>query len=771
MKSILKVGIFLLVIVLGLALSSSALSSPYPQEPPPPALIEQLQRQTEGQVRISYHAQTGKIRFIGTDPTHPIPRPAEVATQATPEQAARQFLATYGRLFGLTDQANQLTAMRTKLADHGRSFVRFQQVYQGIPVMGGELIVQVDAGKNVRSANGEVLPHLVVDVVPTIDAEAARQTALAKVAKDYGLSVADLTTTQPELWVYNPILLGGPGLRFNALVWRMDVEPRELLPIRELVLIDAHLGAVALHFNQIDTTRNRETYTANNTTNLTHTLVCDESNPSCSGGDSHAVAAHIYAGDTYEFYYTEHGRDSIDNAGMTIISTVHYSSGYNNAFWNGSQMVYGDAYGYPLADDVVGHELTHGVTQYESGLFYYYQSGAINESFSDIWGELVDQEYSTGNDSGDTRWDIGEDVSGLSAMRNMQDPTLHGHPDKMTSTNYYCAQVEPSASYGDNGGVHTNSGVGNKAAYLMTDGATFNGIEVTGLGYAKVADLFYEVQTNLLTSASDYADLYDALIQACTNLVYSTADCQEVQDAIDATEMNQQPTSTSCPANEAPVCDSGSPNNLFFDNMEGGAGNWTHAADTGTDYWYLPQNPNALSFDATYATSGIYNIWGFGQGSPYGGTSDTYIAMNSDVALPTGSTPYLHFNHAFGFESSVPAGTYRYDGGIVEHSTDGGSSWTDAISLFDHNGYNGTIYSGNPLGQREAFSADSRGYISSRLDLSSLAGQSVRFRFRMGTDSSVWDWGWFIDDVRIYTCGAAPTGYNVYLPLMLKNYP
>ncbi len=384
--------VFLLIVLL-FALSSSALSNPYYQEPPPPALTEQLQRQTEGQVRISYHAQTGKVRFVGTDPAHPIPRPAALVAEAAPEQAARHFLSTYGRLFGLTNQANELTVMRTKSADRGRSFVRFQQVYQGVPVMGGELIVQVDAQKNVLSANGEVLPDLAVDVVPTIDAQAAQQAALAKVAKDYGLSVADLTTTQPELWIYNPILLGGPGLRFNSLVWRMDVEPREPLPIRELVLIDAHLGAVALHFNQIDTAKNRIIYDHNNTPGLSlpgTTPARSEGDPAT--GVTDVDLAYDYAGDTYDFYNTYHSRDSIDGAGMDLISTVRYCPNstycpYANAYWSGSQMVYGQ--GYSAADDVVGHEMTHGVTQYESHLFYYYQSGAINEAFSDIWGEFV----------------------------------------------------------------------------------------------------------------------------------------------------------------------------------------------------------------------------------------------------------------------------------------------------------------------------------------------------------------------------------------------
>jgi len=776
-------SLVLLLIVVLFTLSSSALSNPYPQEPPPPALIEQLHRQTEGKVRISYHAQTGMVRFIGTDLVHPIPQPAEVVAQATPEQAARHFLSTYGCLFGLTNQANQLRVMRTKSADRGRSFVRFQQVYQGIPVMSGELIVQLDASKNILSANGELLPHLAVDLVPTIDAQTAQQTALEKVAKDYGLSVADLTTTQPELWIYNPILLGGPGLRFNTLVWRMDVEPKEPLPIRELVLIDAQLGAVALHFNQIDTAKNRLIYDHNNTPGLSlpgTTPARTEGDPAT--GITDIDLAYDYAGDTYDFYDTYHGRDSIDDAGMNLVSTVRYcdpsyTCPYANAFWNGSQMVYGQ--GYSQADDVVGHEMTHGVTDYESGLFYYYQSGAINEAFSDIWGEFVDLTNGAGNDDASVRWLMGEDLPS-GAGRDMSNPHAYNQPDRMGDTTYYyCGE-------GDNGGVHYNSGVGNKAAYLMTDGGAFNGYTISSIGMTKTAKIFYEVQTNMFTSASDYADLYDALYQACTNLIgtssITAADCLEVQDAVDATEMNQQPSG--CPATEAPVCDSGSPNNLFFDNLENtGSGYWTHAAITGSDEWYYPQNSHSYTgFDATYATSGVYNIWGYAQST----RADYYIAMTTDVALPSGSTPYLHFNHAHGFEDYPAWGDEGYfDGGIVEYSVDGGLTWHDAGALFTHNGYNGTIdlggYSDNPLGGSQAFVGQSHGYYSSRASLSSLAGQSVRFRFRMGTDYSTDDYGWFIDDVRIYTCGAVsptpspspsptPAAY-IYLPLVLKNYP
>jgi bacillolysin len=131
-------------------------------------------------------------------------------------------------------------------------------------------------------------------------------------------------------------------------------------------------------------------------------------------------------------------------------------------------------------------------------------------------------------------------VPGFGAIRDMKNPPLFNDPDRMQSP-LYTADISET----DSGGVHTNSGVNNKAAYLMTDGDTFNGKSVTGLGIPKVAKIYYEVQTNLLTSASDYNDLYAALQQACTNLTgtsgITSSDCQGVKDAVDATEINLQP--------------------------------------------------------------------------------------------------------------------------------------------------------------------------------------------------------------------------------------
>jgi len=762
-----SISLLILVIIL-ILIPIKVLSST-----PPADLVQTLQQQTEGSVSISYHAETGKVRFIGTDPSHPIPQPGKINSNATPEEAARQFLVTYGSLFGLSDPNQELTVIGVQATDQGNSFVRFQQVYNKpgsptIPVMGGELIVQLNGGKDIVSANGEILPEIKVNPTPTFNLVTAEQHALESVAKDYTISVDDLTATIPELWVYNPSLLGGPGVRLNALVWRMEVTDRNQLSIKELVLVDAHLGVVALHFSEIETALSRKVYDNQNNPALPlpgPNLVRSEGQGPT--GDSDIDKAYDYGGDVYNWYWTNHNRDSLDGAGMELVSTVRYcdpsyTCPYPNAYWNGAQMVYGA--GYSSAADVVGHEMTHGVTDHTSKLFYMMQSGAINESLSDIWGEFIDRTY-VNNPSDD--WLMGEALAG-GAIRSMKDPTLYGQPDKMSSSLYFCGSD-------DGGGVHTNSGVGNKAAYLMVAGGTFNGKTITPLpgGMVEVAKIYYEAQIHLLTSATDYADLYNDLQQACSNLVASgvvpAADCQQVKNAIDAVEMGQQPTS--CPAPEAPLCQAGQvPTDLFFDNLENpNSVNWAHAPIIGIDNWYYPQNPNPFDFDATYATSGQYNFWGYDVETK----ADYYIALTKDIALAGGTSPYLHFNHAYNFEGS------NYDGGVIEYSTNAGTNWTDVGSLVSVNGYNGQINSAydNPLGGRAGFVGISNGYISSRLDLSSLVGQNVRFRFRIGTDSGGWGYGWFIDDIRVYTCGnqtATRTPSTIskgFLPIVAEGKP
>jgi bacillolysin len=769
---------FLPALVFCLLIGALIPTSPSLSAPASPSdLIASLRAQTSGRVRLSYHAETGKVRFLGTDNDHPIARPSLLSANATAEQAARQFLGTYGSLFGIQNQADELKVMQQEAAD-GHSFVRFQQVYKGIPVLAGELIVQTDKQRNIVSANGEVLPDLKVDTTPQIDAATATERALGAIAKEYRIRLADLKASAPELWIFNPALLGGPGLRRNTLTWRLELRGLSAgEAIRELVLVDAQLGAVTLNFNQINDAKERHICNDNNVVDADGDPDNDCTPPKYvrnEGGPPTGVAdvnlAYDYSGLTYDFYKNNFNRDSLNGAGLPLISLVKYCPDaahcpYENAFWDGHQMTYGD--GYASADDVVGHELSHGFTEFTSHLFYYYQSGAINESMSDVFGELIDLTDGVGNDSPSARWQLGEDLS-IGAVRNMKDPTIapFGDPDRTGSSNYYGGAL-------DSGGVHSNSGVNNKAAYLMTDGDTFNGQTITGLGTAKVAQIYYKVETSFLTSGSDYQDLGDDLKAACSYLIsthsITSADCAQVAKVVLATEMDQTPTNA--PATDAPFCSGAlSPFSTFSDDLENTAsGNWASSATAGVNTWFYPATSNPFVFDATYATSGVNNFWGYDQGGTLSQPTtpaDFNIRMTKSVAVPANA--FMHFKHAYGFENGSSA---TYDGGVVEYSINGGASWTDAGSLFLDNGYNGTIDNGfdNPLAGLPAFVAVSKGYISSRLNLASLAGQSVRFRFRIGTDSSGEDYGWFIDDVNIYTCKDASTFTNkTYLPLIVK---
>jgi len=725
------------------------------QEPPSPPLILPTQDFNKD-LKLSLHTRTNKIRFMAPknedfSKTFAISQPLGLSPSASPEEAARHFLVANGASFGL-EQTTELKLMREKVASRNRSIVRFQQQYQGIPVLGGEVIVQMDAAKNVMSVNGEISPDLATQklkTTPSVSVENAVKTASGVTAKKYKADAGKLSVSAPQLWIFNPAILGIPGAQFNSLIWRVEVISSEkTTPIRDVLLVDAHLGAVLFSYSQIYNAKDRKIYDNNNDQ---FSGLPGIGPVRSEGGSATGIPdrdnAYDYSGDTYDFYMNVHGRDSIDGNGMSLVSTVRYceagsSCPYKNAFWNGQQMVYGQ--GFANADDVVAHELTHGVTERTSGLFYFYQSGAINESFSDLWGEFVDQNNGKGNDSPAVKWLMGEDIG---AIRNMKDPAQFGQPDRIGSPNYHC-------DWWDAGGVHINSGINNKAVYLMTDGGTFNGYTMNGLGWEKVVKLYYEVQTNLLTSASDYADLYDALLQACINLQYDSADCQQVQKALDATQMNQQPAV--CPVNEAPLCDNPDEvaTDVFFDNFESGGGNWIIKGviqGTTKPNWFIPQTSETIiqGLEGPYATSGKGNVWGFDQGREIGGISDTNLAMKNGIILPPNA--FMHFNHSFNFESDDNG---NYDGGVLEYSINGGSSWISAESLIINNTYNGSIATGydNPLAGKKAFTGTSRGYISTRLNLSSLAGQNVRFRFRIGTDDMYPDYGWFIDDVRVYAC-------------------
>lgn len=696
--------------------------------------------------QISQHRLTGQTYFIGTQAGNAIALPG-TGTSKSASAAAMDALTTYGKMFGLSNPASELKQKSLKSIANGRSVVRYQQNYNGIPVIGGEMIVNLSANNRLLSINGEVAQKLLVPTSANITALQASNTALSSVARWHRTSPSTLSASTPILSVYDPRLIS-PYTSPASLVWRIDVSSIAQQPIRELVLIDALNGSISLHFNQIDTAMIRQTYTANETTANPGTLICNEADPACTAGDTDAQNAHQFAKDTYDFYFNTHARDSIDNAGSAIISTTHWNDSVScpNAFWDGSRMVYCSDM---VVDDVVAHELTHGVTENESNLFYFYQSGAINESLSDIWGEFVDLGNGIGTDDAASRWLMGEDLnaSGMTgAIRSMKDPTIYSDPDRMSSAYYHTA-------YSDNGGVHINSGINNKAAYLMVDGDTFNGKTVTGIGITKTARIYYEVQTNLLTSGSNYLDLYNALYQGCQNLIGTSGitadDCIQVRAAADAVEMNQQPSVGFNP--DAAMCPTGQgvATTIFSSDFEGVISGWL-PTQTGTPYW-VPWNAFfGAANGGPNATSGIESYFGY----------DDYVAsrlsVQTSVTLPVGSS-YLHFHHDYDLDDF--GGTLN-DGAVLEYSTDLGSTWINAASLIDDgkttDGVIATTGRSNPFEGEAAFGGLSHGYVSTRLDLTSLAGQLVYFRWSVATDNryggDVGYYGWWIDDVSIHTC-------------------
>ncbi len=663
---------------------------------------------------------------------------------------ASDFLRRYGRAFGAPAAAEFAISREVERDSLGIEHVRMQQMFHGIPVVGAEMIVHL-RGSQVVAANGKTLSTfqgVVTD--PVIGQARALEVVKAALAKHQQVTDAVLST--PRLQVLDVALLGSSG-RGRALTWFVEATKTDL---RRFYWVDARGGVVVLEFSQLaDAGKSRKIYTTNNSAKLPGSLKRSEGKPPT--GDPDMDLAYDYSGDTYDYYFTQHGRSSFDGKGGAIISTTHYcpspaSCPYQNAFWNGKQMVYGE--GFSAADDVDAHELTHAVTERTAGLFYYMQSGALNESFSDIFGETVDQTNGKGTDSPAVKWEMGEDVPGIGAIRNMMDPTLFGDPGKVSDPQLVC---ELYSIYGDKGGVHENSGVPNHAYALMVDGSTYNGQTVAGIGLTKAGKIEYRALTTYITSSSDFADDYDALTQSCEDLIgtagITSGDCSQVQKALEAVEISDawpcSPTQAAVPA----YCPAGlGPVDFYADDMEKAAGKWTTASllkgvpNAWTANYFSKPTGSPKVYFQDFAKSQTHHLWG----SDFEFASDSVVSMSKSVSVPAGAR--MQFDHSYGFESD-PSGFY--DGGVIEGSLDNGKTWLEAGGLISNGAtYGGVVSSGfgNPLATRLAFVGESWGYTATQMNLSGLAGQNLRFRFRVGSDDAYANYGWFIDNLRMYTC-------------------
>jgi Zn-dependent metalloprotease len=250
-------------------------------------------------------------------------------------------------------------------------------------------------------------------------------------------------------------------------------------------------------------------------------LVRSEGDPPAA--DPAVNEAYDGAGTTYDFYRDAYDRNRIDDNGLGLVSTVHYGTRYENAFWDGTQMVYGDGGGqlfnegaFTRALDVIGHELTHGVTEYTAGLEYSKQPGALNESFSDVFGVLVKQFASKQQaDEDEEKWLIG--AGSLvpkwgRALRSMKAPGTAWQGDQQPATMAdYVDLPDDNDPRNDNGGVHINSGIPNRAFYLAATG-------LGGYAWERAGRVWYVTLTERLTPKSQFTDAAQASVEVAREL-------------------------------------------------------------------------------------------------------------------------------------------------------------------------------------------------------------------------------------------------------------
>lgn len=507
-----------------------------------------------------FEKNNGTPEFVAGKLTSPSAKAAkDVVLQYLENSKQKYKLSTKDSFAVTSEQADKL----------GGDVVRLQQLFDGVPVWGSTQVAKVDESGVLQVFSGTLSQELGSKLVKKQSQKSQKQ-AIALAEADLGFKPtyelapsADLViypTSDQALYAYHVtlnFLTPEPGNyqyfinaetgeiinKYNAIHTAGKTDPSltgsntvgsGVGVLGDTKTLNTLLSNGAYYLQ--DNTRGSGvfTYDAQNRQRTPGTLWSDADNNLNAKYDGAAVDAHYYAGLTYDYYKNVFGRNSYDNKGAALKSTVHYGRSYNNAFWNGQQMVYGDGDGttfIPLSGglDVVAHELTHAVTDFSSDLVYQYESGALNEAISDIFGTLM--EY---YDNNNPDFEIGEDIytpnKAGDALRSMSDPTKYGDPD------HYSKRYTGTS---DNGGVHTNSGIINKAAYLLSQGGTHYGVTVQGIGTTKLGAIFYRANTVYFTSSTNFSQARAGLVQAATDLYGATsAEVNSVKKAFDAVGVN-----------------------------------------------------------------------------------------------------------------------------------------------------------------------------------------------------------------------------------------
>jgi vibriolysin len=528
--------------------------------------------------------------------------------------AARSAVAGVAPAFRL--RADDLVLRKTNVDEQGTQHLRFTQTKNGLEVVGGDLVVHVRGDGTVVGANGSARDGLTVSALPRIASQAAREAALSD-TDGTGLSVQGaprlvyVRTEDSALRLAYEVTVTGEG---------------EGMPLRDRVYVNAADGSILLRAPEIHSALNRRVYTANNTTTTPGTLRRSEGQAAV--GDSHVDVNYDMLGYTYDCYKVLFNRDSFDNAGAALISTVHYGNNYVNAYWDNTQMVYGDGDGVTSIElgkdaDVTVHELTHAVTERESNLTYSGQSGGLNEAMSDTFGAICESWASgTWKTTADV-WMVGEDVwtpgTANDALRYMDDPAKDG------------ASLDWAPNYNGQD-VHYTSGIPNLAFALLSKGGVHprgrSTINVPAIGVEKAGRIWYKANTDLYTASTTYVQAKAWTIQAAAALGYD----QATQDAVKAAWEAVGVGVTVPPPTSTPLT-----NGTAVTGLSDSAGNKKYYS------LVVPSGATALTFTTSGGTGDV----------------DLYVRFG---AAPDASTydcrPYASGNAETCTISNVQAGTY-----------------------------------------------------------------------------------------------------------------
>jgi len=570
--------------------------------------------------------------------------------------AALQMIAPAFRL-----SANDLKAVSTQRDELGFSHIRYTQSKNGLPVVGGDLILHINANGIVYAANGTARDgvSLAPNALTSADgaARAAEVTAAATTARSGASRL-----------VY---LIDEKGTMF--LAWEVEVTGEQGgIPLRDLVYVNARNGSVIERHPQVYTAKNREVHNLNHGTALPGPIARTEAQAPV--GETDVDTNHTMLGHVYDYYSQVHGRDSFDGTGGKMISSVHYSNNYVNAYWNSTQMVYGDGDGVNASSlarslDVTGHEMTHAVTERTANLTYSGQSGGLNEATSDILGNMVEMRArAEGINDINTVWTVGDDCWTPSTpndgLRYMYDPARDG-----SSLDWY-----PNYSSQD---VHYSSGIANLAYYLMAHGGTHprgrSTINVTGIGTSDSERIWYRALTVYWTSSTNFASAKTGTINAANDLFGAgSAQATSVQNAWEAVGVGVAvPPPTTTPLT----------NGVAITGISGAAGS--------SNYYTLavPAGQTSLVFNLSGGTGDADMYVNFGSAP----TSTTYqcrpyLSGNTETCTftnPAAGTWYVMLNGYAAYSGASLKGTYST-------STGGDPYLTNGVALTNISGASGS---------------------------------------------------------------------------------